>query len=99
MLKGNQIAHICIRVNNILNIVLENENEVAQSCPTLRPHGHQAPLSVGFSRQEYWSGLPFPCPGNFLTQGSNRIHVSCLLHWQAGSLPLALPGKLSFAAG
>ena len=25
---------------------------------------HQAPLSVGFSRQEYWSGLPFPPPGN-----------------------------------
>ena len=24
---------------------------------------HQAPLSVGFSRQEYWSGLPFPSPG------------------------------------
>ena len=28
---------------------------------------HQAPLSVGFSRQEYWSGLPFPSPkGHFL---------------------------------
>ena len=25
----------------------------------------QAPLSMGFSRQEYWSGLPFPSPGNF----------------------------------
>ena len=25
---------------------------------------HQAPLSMGFSRQEYWSGLPFPSPGN-----------------------------------
>ena len=25
---------------------------------------HQAPLSVGFSRQEYWSGLPFPTPGD-----------------------------------
>ena len=25
---------------------------------------HQAPLSVGFSRQEYWSGLPFPSPGD-----------------------------------
>ena len=25
---------------------------------------HQAPLSVGFSRQEYWSGLPFPPPGD-----------------------------------
>ena len=24
---------------------------------------HQAPLSMGFSRQEYWSGLPFPSPG------------------------------------
>ena len=37
---------------------------------SLRPHGHQAP-SMGFSRQEYWSGLPFPSPGNFPTQGSN----------------------------
>ena len=26
----------------------------------------QAPLSVGFSRQEYWSGLPFPTPGDLL---------------------------------
>ena len=25
---------------------------------------HQAPLSLGFSRQEYWSGLPFPSPGD-----------------------------------
>ena len=25
---------------------------------------HQAPLSIGFSRQEYWSGLPFPSPGD-----------------------------------
>ena len=33
---------------------------------SLRPHesvGRQAPLSVGFPRQEYWSGLPFPSPG------------------------------------
>ena len=34
---------------------------------------HQAPLSVGFSRQEYWSGLPCPSPGNLPhpDQGSN----------------------------
>ena len=53
----------------------------------------QAPLSMGFSRQEYWSGLPCPPPGDPSTQGSNL----CLLHllcWQAVSLPLALPGKL-----
>ena len=40
----------------------------AQLGPTLlRPPWtvvHQAPLSMGFSRQEYWSGLPFPSPGD-----------------------------------
>ena len=29
----------------------------------------QAPVSMGFPRQEYWSGLPFPNPGDLLTQG------------------------------
>ena len=48
----------------------------------------QAPLSIGFPRQ----GLPFPAPGIFLTQGSNPCLLH-LLHWQAGSLPLAPPGK------
>ena len=36
---------------------------VAKSCPTLVTTwtaAHQAPLSTGFSRQEYWSGFPFP---------------------------------------
>ena len=36
----------------------------------------QAPLSMGFSRQEYQSGLPFPSPGIFPAQGSNPV----LLH-------------------
>ena len=33
---------------------------------SLQPHGlaHQASLSMGFSRQEYWNGLPFPSPGD-----------------------------------
>ena len=31
-------------------------------CATLQMAAHQAPLSLGFSRQEYWSGLPFPSP-------------------------------------
>ena len=39
---------------------------------------------MGFSRQEYWSGLPLPSPWVFLPQGLNL----CLLHWQADSLPL-----------
>ena len=34
-------------------------------CYTLPPHAaHQAPLTMGFPRQEYWSGLPFPSPGD-----------------------------------
>ena len=37
----------------------------------------QAPLSVGFSRQEYWSGSPFASPGIFLTQGSNPGLLHC----------------------
>ena len=40
---------------------------VTQSCPTLKPPwivARQAPLRMGFSRQEYWRGLPFPAPGD-----------------------------------
>ena len=42
-----------------------SESEVTQSCPTLCDPwtvAHQAPSSMGFSRQEYWSELPFPSP-------------------------------------
>ena len=38
---------------------------------TPRTVAYQAPLSIGFSRQEYWTVLPFPSPGIFSTQGSN----------------------------
>ena len=38
---------------------------------------YQAPLSVGFSRQGYWSGLPFPSPRIFPTQGSNMSLLHC----------------------
>ena len=37
----------------------------------------QAPLSMGFSRQEYWCGLPFPSPGDLPDQELNP----CLLHY------------------
>ena len=47
----------------------------------------QAPLSVGFSRQECWSGLPHLPPWDLLTQGLNPC-LLCLLYWQVGSLPL-----------
>ena len=60
---------------------------------SLRPPGltvaHQAPLSMGFSRQEYWSGLPRPSSGDLpnpgIEPGSSEL--------QADSLPSELPGK------
>ena len=39
----------------------------------------QAPLSMGFYRQEYWSRLPFPSPADLSNQGLNT-HLLCLLH-------------------
>ena len=63
---------------------------VAKSCPTLATPwtiAFQAPLSIGFSRQEYWSGLPFPSPGDLPDPGIEpRSPV-----WQANSLPTELP--------
>ena len=51
---------------------------------TPRTIARQAPLFMGLSRQEYWSGLPCPPQGIFLTQGLNP-HLLCPLHWQTGS--------------
>ena len=66
-----------------------------QSCPTLCDPwtvACQASLSMGFSRQEYWSGLPCPPLGDLPDPGI-KLTVLCLLHWQAGSLPLVPPWK------
>ena len=64
---------------------------VAKSCLTLAPPwtvARQAPLSMGFSRQEYWSGLPFPSPGDLPHRGT-ELRSPAL---QAGSLPTELQG-------
>ena len=66
---------------------------VAQLCLALLwPHRLQAPLSVGFSRQEYWSGLPCPPPGDLLDPGIEPVSPAAraLL---ADSLPLSFPGS------
>ena len=47
---------------------------------------HQAPLSLGFSWQEYWNGLPFPPPGHLPGPGIEYESLY-LLHWQVDSLP------------
>ena len=65
-----------------------------QLCPTLcNPWtvACQAPLSVGFPRQEYWSRLPSPSPGDLPDPGIEPGSPAL----QADSLPSELPGKLS----
>ena len=52
---------------------------------------HQAPPSMGFSRQEYWSGLPFPSPGDLPDPGIEPRSRAL----QADSLPVESPGKPS----
>ena len=55
----------------------------------------QAPLSMRFSRLEYWSGLSSPFPRDFLDPGM-ELCLLCLMHWQLGFffLPIMPPGKL-----
>ena len=57
------------------------EGEVAQPCPTLCDPwtvAHQSSLSMGFSRQEYWSGLPHPSPGDLPDPGIKRVSLMSL---------------------
>ena len=77
-----------IRIYNVYVRAVLSYSIVSDSFVTPWTVACQAPLSMGFPRQEYWSGLPFPSPGVFLTQGSNPC-LLCLLRWQEDSLPLS----------
>ena len=50
---------------------------------------HQDHLSMGFLRQEYWSGLPFPSLGDLSDPGIEPMSPA----WQVGSLPLSHQGS------
>ena len=66
--------------------------KVTQSCPTLRDPmdcSLPAPPSMGFSRQEYWSGLPFPSPGDLPDTGIEPWSPA----FQADALTSEPPGK------
>ena len=53
---------------------------------------YQAPLSMGFSRQEYWSGLPFPSPGDLPDLGTEPGSPTL----QADTLPSEPPGTSAY---
>ena len=86
-------VYMCVYMNTHTHKIYGRGSLVTKSCPTLVTPwtvAHQGSLTMGFPRKEYWSGLPFPSPGDL---PSTRIKprspvlqaVSLLLsHW--GSL-------------
>ena len=67
---GNSIILLCVLSQVYLFVTLWNV-------------AHQAPLSIRFPRQEYWSGLPFPSPGGLPHPGMEPMSPAL----QADSLP------------
>ena len=65
-------------VCNMLRACVLSHFSCFQLFATLWTVAHPPPLSMGFFRQEYWSGLPCSPPGIFLTQGSNFCLLSLL---------------------
>ena len=86
---------ICdLLINCTLSLLLRSCCLVAKLCLTLlQPHGlyvaRQAPLFLEFPRQEYWSGLQFPPPGDFPNPGV-KTHTSYI---GGGFFTAELPGK------
>ena len=84
----------CLHFSSPFSLLFGRAGLVFNLCPTLVTPwtvAHQAPLSMWFSRKEYWNGLQFPSPGGiFPTQGSNLRLLFCrmiLYHWATQEVP------------
>ena len=90
------LTHSCtLEINpsiHVMYVCLPSHFDLDWFFVTSRTEAHQAFLSIGFFRQEYWSGLPCLSSGDLPDPESNP-HLVSLLHWEMDSLPLAPPGK------
>ena len=91
LLRVEDTWDFCILLLMLLLLLLSHFSHVRLSATPYRA-AHQAPLSTGFSRQEYWSGVPFPSP---FTGASTLHHLADkasarLLPWGFTVLPLCL---------
>ena len=86
---GIELGSPALQVGSSLTELSGKPKVMSSSLATPCTVTHQAPLSMRFPRQGYWSGLPFPSPGDLphlgIEPGSPALHV--------GSLPAELPGK------
>ena len=92
VILGMFLYSFSFSVEMFMYSLYESESEVSQSCLTLcDPMDCSLPsFSVHrFSRQEYWSGLPFPSPGDLPHPGIEPRSLAL----QADALPSELPGK------
>ena len=79
--------HVCVCARALSHSVVSNS-----AMPSTV--AHQVLLSMEFSRQEYWSELPFPPPGDPSHPRIEPPHpLLCFLHWQVDSLPLSHLGS------
>ena len=100
-MKNNRIVNKNIRIEIDMCTLCCAVLSRVQLSATPWTVAHQAPLSMGFPRQEYWSGLPFPPPGNLPKPGIKLVFpVSPML--QAYSLatePLGTNKELPYSTG
>ena len=73
-MNNQYIGHI-LYINNGEISSVQSLSHVWWLFVTLWTVAHQAPLSMGFSRQEYWSGLPCPSPGYLPEPGVKRVSL------------------------
>ena len=75
---------------------VKSESEVAQLCLTATPWtaAHQAPPSMGFSRQEYWSGVPLPSPDRTFTKPHLKILIFSSFMYQITDSKAWFPFKV-----
>ena len=107
-IKNNYIFYTAsLQLKSTLSLLLCCCCLVTQSYPTLVTlwtAARQAPLSMGFPRQGYWSGLPFPPPGHLPDPGIKpaspalQAHPLPLSHWGSPSPPLWPTVNLSTCA-
>ena len=93
MLSGRFSAVICAVYRSVV-VAVTSADLVTKSCLTLATPwtvALQAPLSVGLSRQEYWSGLPFAPPGDLPESGIESTPPAL----QVDPLPLSHKGNNS----
>ena len=76
-------------MTNLNSILKSRDNFCQQKVHIVEAMSHQAPLSMIFSRQGYWSGLPFPSPGDIPNPGIELGSPAL----QADSLPSEPPSK------